>query len=89
MPGLQQLGTAPVQVVFNPFPDSDLVAILEDDLDTPVQPAALKLWAKHASGDARRALRLCELTLQWAVSAETGVTLRLIEQAARFMTMLK
>jgi hypothetical protein len=28
MPGLQQLGTAPVQVVFKPFPDSDLVAIL-------------------------------------------------------------
>jgi Cdc6-like AAA superfamily ATPase len=92
MPGLQQLGTTPVQVVFEPFPDSDLVAILEDDLyhlDRPVQPAALKLWAKHASGDASRALRLCEFTLQWAVSAETGVTLRLIEQAARFMAMLK
>jgi Cdc6-like AAA superfamily ATPase len=89
MPGLQQLGTAPVQVVFEPFPDSDLEAILEDYLDTRVPPAALKLWAKHASGDASRALRLCELTLQWAVSTKTGVTLRLIEQAARFMAMLK
>jgi hypothetical protein len=87
MPGLQQLGTAPVQVVFEPFPDSDLVDMLDEYLDGAMQPAALKLCAKHASGDARRAHRLCELVFKFAESAKTDITLGLIEQAVRFMAL--
>jgi Cdc6-like AAA superfamily ATPase len=92
MPGPQQHGIVPVQVVFDPFTESYLVAILEANGGSVVQPAALELCAKHACGNARWARELCLLAVQYADSDSTNstraVTLSHMQQTVR-VTKLK
>lgn len=85
LPGLQQTGVVPAQVAVNPYTRSDVVAILHALVNPAVQPAALALCGKHASGDAGRACKLCHLAVKLALSAcSAEVTLSHMEQAVRF-----
>jgi Cdc6-like AAA superfamily ATPase len=92
LPGLQEHAITPVQVVFNPYTEGDLVARLSAFVDSVVQPAALELCAKHASGDEWCARETCLLAVKLAVSdcdSSSGeVTLGHMKQAVRF-TMLE
>eukprot|EP00953_Heterococcus_sp_UTEX-ZZ885_P031661 16593-Heterococcus_DN1.PRE.2 len=87
-PGLQQHSVVPAQVLFAPYAESEIVAILSARCGSAVQPAALKLCAKHASGNAVRALKTCILAVELAVSdcdCSGEVTLRHMRQAVHFV----
>jgi hypothetical protein len=53
-----------MQVVLDPYTESDIVAILSAKAGLTVQPAVLLLCAKHADGDAYRARYLCLLAMK-------------------------
>jgi hypothetical protein len=84
LPDLHQVGIVPVKVVLEPYSESDLLAILSARCGSAVQPAVLEMCAKCASGDARRAIKLCELAVELALSCNSSeVTLRHMEQCIR------
>jgi Cdc6-like AAA superfamily ATPase len=86
--GLQQADIVPVQVVCNPFTDNDVVTILSARVGSIVQPAALELCAKHASGSVARAIKLCCFAVLYAdndiTNSSKEVTLDHMEQTVRF-----
>jgi Cdc6-like AAA superfamily ATPase len=76
VPRLQQ------QVVFKPYTEGDLVAILRYKVDTAVQPALLELCAKQASGNAWRAGKVCAAAIKLALRERSVVTSSHMEEAA-------
>jgi Cdc6-like AAA superfamily ATPase len=91
VPELQQHGVVPVQAEFKCFTDSDIVAILSADSGSVVQPLALELCAKQASGDSYRALELCILAAKLAYIDSNNsckeVTLKHVKQAVSFLEL--
>jgi hypothetical protein len=86
-----QHGVVPVQVEFKCYTESDIVAILSANSGSVVQPLALELCAKQASGDVRRACELCMLAVKLAdIDSNNSceeVTLKHVEQAVSFLEL--
>jgi Cdc6-like AAA superfamily ATPase len=61
------------QVVFKPFDDGTLVAILSAYVGTDVQSVMLELCAKQASGSVRRARQVCCLAIEFALGSNSSV----------------
>jgi Cdc6-like AAA superfamily ATPase len=85
-PGQQQTGIEPIQVVLDPYTESDMVAIISARAGAAVQLTGLQLCVKHANGNARRACNLCLQAVKLALSdrnKSSVVTVSHMEQAIR------